>query len=667
MIRVALHHKTTYQYDRHVDLGPQVVRLRPAPHCRTPISAYSLKVTPDDHYLNWQQDPHSNYLARLVFNGAAQTFDVEVNLIANMTVINPFDFFLEPTASEFPFEYEPTLAKDLKPFLEPIKAGPQMFSLLASIDRSMAKTNDFLVSLNQKIQQTVKYLIRMEPGVQSPEETLTLGSGSCRDSAWLLVQVLRQLGLAARFVSGYLIQLKPDVKSLDGPSGTEADFTDLHAWTEVFLPGAGWIGLDPTSGLLAGEGHIPLACTPEPNSAAPITGSVSEAKVKFRHEMSITRIYEDPRVTKPYTDDQWQRIQSLGQDVDAQLIAGDVRLTMGGEPTFVSIDDMDGAEWQFDAIGPTKRGLAVDLISRLRHRFAPHGLIHYGQGKWYPGEPLPRWAFTCLWRTDGQPMWQNDKLLADPNRDYSFEGESALQFSKVLAGRLDVNPEHAVPAFEDALFYLWKERRLPANAELNPEDMSNEDERVRLARLLEMRMGKPVGCLLPLAKGVDGSGGWVSGTWPVKSEFMFLIPGDSPMGLRLPLDSIPDESTADWNPVPATPYAESEPLPNHERLRSQFAFMQRGVARSHAQVIQPQVLQRVGTGVADKSGDVVGRPLAAKRPTETAILISPEACWARKTASTAALYAPRSASKRARDDSTFSCHPPINSRVIWNC
>ncbi|TAK93462.1 MAG: IMP dehydrogenase, partial [Verrucomicrobia bacterium] len=427
-IHVALHHQTHYQYDRLVNLGPQVVRLRPAPHSRTRILSYSLKVTPEKHFINWMQDPQSNYAARLVFDQPTREFCVEVDLVAEMSVLNPFDFFLEPQAEKFPFEYDHVLDHELDPFQRKCWLTPQFTKYLTALRRDVLgevkrrtkkqrlevpekdkpRTIDFLVAVNQRLWKDIKYLIRLEPGVQTPEETLKKLSGSCRDSAWLLCQLFRHCGLASRFVSGYLIQLKPDLKSLDGPSGTEKDFTDLHAWTEVYLPGGGWIGLDPTSGLLAGEGHIPLACTPDPTSAAPISGALDECECEFSHEMRVTRIYESPRVTKPYTEEQWQRIEILGHAIDGDLKKNDVRLTMGGEPTFVSIDDPDGAEWNFTAVSPAKRVLSDKLLKRLRAKFAPNSLVHYGQGKWYPGESLPRWAFGCYWRKDGLPVWEND-------------------------------------------------------------------------------------------------------------------------------------------------------------------------------------------------------------------------------------------------------------------
>ncbi|MDA1231764.1 MAG: transglutaminase family protein, partial [Planctomycetota bacterium] len=425
-IRVALNHKTSYFYDRPIDLGPQIVRLRPAPHCRTPIHSYSLKVTPKKHFVNWQQDPHGNFQARFVFPEKANELTVEVDLVADMTVINPFDFFIEDAAKQFPFEYDSGLKKELTPFLEAIPAEKTWQAFLDTIDRSKCVTVDFIVALNARVQQEIDYEIRMEPGVQAPEDTLRLKRGSCRDSGWLLVQTMRHLGLAARFVSGYLIQLTPDIKSLDGPSGTKVDFTDLHAWAEVFLPGAGWVGLDPTSGLLAGEGHIPLACTPEPSTAAPISGSLEQCKVEFDFSMTVTRIHEDPRVTKPYTDTQWTAINQLGTVIDEQLQRDDVRLTMGGEPTFVSIDDMEGEEWNSSAVGPMKRRLSEVLIKRLQNRFAKGAFLHYGQGKWYPGESLPRWALGCYWRKDGIPVWQNPGLIADIDRDYGL-GEEAAQ------------------------------------------------------------------------------------------------------------------------------------------------------------------------------------------------------------------------------------------------
>ncbi len=567
-IRVALRHSTHYRYDRSISMGPQVIRLRPAPHSRTPILSYSLKVTPEKNFLNWQQDPFGNFLARIVIPEQTSEFRVEVDLTADLTVINPFDFFVEDSAENFPFTYEEALKKDLQPFLECAPTGHHFEEFLKSVDAHPRRTIFFLVDLNQLLCREIKYSIRMEPGVQSPDETLETRGGSCRDSAWLLVQLLRRIGLAARFVSGYLIQLTADIPSLDGPSGPAQDFTDLHAWCEVYLPGAGWVGLDPTSGLFTGEGHIPLAATPDPSTAAPISGPLDDCETTFEFEMSVTRVHEDPRVTLPYTDEQWAAIEKLGQQVDQRLVANDVRLTMGGEPTFVSIDDMEGAQWNTAAVGVEKQKLSGELLHRLRNRFAPGGLLHYGQGKWYPGEPLPRWAYSCLWRVDGEPIWTNPKLLADPSQDGKATVEEAGEFLVDLADRLGVEGCWMRPAYEDVWHTLAQERRLPVNVDPREYDIDSDEDRKRLARILETGLSRPVGYALPLTRAWwQGRAQWTSGPWPFRSERLFLIPGDSPIGLRLPQDSLP-EGTVEANTLyAADPLADRHPLPNYHEIR----------------------------------------------------------------------------------------------------
>ncbi|KIH77963.1 Uncharacterized conserved protein, DUF2126 family [Geoalkalibacter ferrihydriticus] len=537
-IRVCCSHVTHYLFDRPVNLSPHVLRLRPAPHSRTPVRAYALRISPQEHFLNWQQDPFGNYLARLVFPNPCRELKIEVEVTADLTVINPFDFFIEEYADNFPFTYESRLRKELAPYFEVDENGPLLQAWLNDVSRDKEPMVDFLVALNRRVQETVKYSVRMEPGVQTCEETLRMAVGSCRDSAWLLVQILRHLGLAARFVSGYLIQLTADEKSLDGPSGPEADFTDLHAWAEVYIPGAGWIGLDPTSGLFAGEGHIPLACTPHPASAAPVTGASDPCEVSFAFSNQVTRIHEDPRVTKPYSDAQWARIDALGEQVDTELLSKDVRLTMGGEPTFVSIDDMEGPEWNTQADGPHKRQLANELLCRLREAFGPGGLLHFGQGKWYPGEPLPRWSYGCFWRKDGVPVWRNPKLLADIDGDYGMTLKDAGRFIHHLANALRVDTRYVVAGFEDSFYYLWREGTLPSNIDPLQADLKDSLERRYLAQLLERGLEVPSGFVLPL-RWDSSEQSWHSGPWEFRRGRMYLVPGGSAMGLRLPLDSLP--------------------------------------------------------------------------------------------------------------------------------
>ncbi len=564
-IHVAIEHRTTYHFDRLTTLHPHVMRLRPAPHSRTPILSYSLRVEPSDHFVNWQQDPFGNFMARFVFAEPTRTLDVVVDLVADMTVINPFDFFVEETAEHYPFDYEPQLRADLDPYLRPATADmPELDAMVASITARTGgapmRIADFLVEANRAVYADIAYSIRMEPGVQTPDETLQRKIGSCRDSAWLLVEALRRLGLAARFVSGYLVQLTSDLPALDGPDGPAADFTDLHAWAEVYVPGAGWIGLDPTSGLFAGEGHIPLACTPHPSTAAPITGSTSKAEVQFSFSNVVRRFREDPRVTLPYSPDQWDAIDRLGQAVDRRLDHDDVRLTMGGEPTFVSIDDMDGAEWNTVADSPAKRALADDLTARLRERFGAGGILHHGQGKWYPGEPLPRWQNDIVWRRDGLPLWQRPDLLALPSVEGGAAVADAERFAHAVASRFGLGPTDVLAAFEDAVDRVWRESRLPAGEppERDVADARRDTRRTFLADL-ESESDEPTGFVLPLHASVDGPG-WGTTTWNLRRSQLFLIPGDSPVGYRLPLDSLTwSASPPDYERSPFEPRDELPP------------------------------------------------------------------------------------------------------------
>ncbi len=562
-IKIALKHRTEYHFDRSVKLSPHLIRLKPAPHTRTPVHRYSLKINPEEHFLNWVQDPFGNFVSRLVFPEKTRKLTIEVNLVADMVTINPFDFFVEEYASEYPFKYQEQEQKELAPYFEKTENGSLLIDFMQQVkgaglglEATLNELSDdekaekqkkgepikphivhFLVALNHFVRDHIDYSIRMEPGVQTCEETLDKKLGSCRDSGWLLVQILRNLGLAARFVSGYLVQLKADQKSLDGPSGPEQDFTDLHAWTEVYIPGAGWVGLDPTSGLLAGEGHIPLACTPDPVSAAPIVGASDKCKVEFAFENQVFRIHEDPRVTLPYSEEQWQSIIKLGHKVDEKLQEEDVRLTMGGEPTFVSIDDMDSAQWNIAALGQHKLERAQDLLLRIRDAFAFKPVLHYGQGKWYPGEQLPRWAFTCAWLKSGKPTWKHKVLLADPTKPPGYQFKQAKRLMQRIAVHLDIKRKHIVTAYEDMPYYLWKEGTLPANVSVEDNRIKDKMERERLRRVFDQGLNSAVGLTLPCAFDEE-KGQWQTSRWRFRRGQLYLIPGDSPMGYRLPLESL---------------------------------------------------------------------------------------------------------------------------------
>ncbi|GHA17868.1 IMP dehydrogenase [Devosia pacifica] len=569
-IKAAVYHLTHYRYDRPVYLAPQIIRLQPAPHSKTKVLSHSLRVTPSNHFVNLQQDAYGNFQSRFVFPEPVRELKIEVDLVADMTVYNPFDFFVEESGEIWPFAYPEEIADDLKVYKTPEPTGPALQAFLDTIDRTPMNTVTFVTALNARLQREISYIVRMETGVYTPEETLTAGKGSCRDTSWLLVQILRNLGLAARFVSGYLIQLKPDLQSLDGPAGTDHDFTDLHAWCEVFLPGAGWVGLDPTSGLLTGESHVPLAATPHYRTAAPISGTASYAEVDFSFDMTVTRVAEHPRITKPFSDESWQRLDALGKQVDKKLEDADVRLTMGGEPTFVSIDDFEAPEWNSAAVGPTKRALADTLIRKLRDRFAPGGMLHYGQGKWYPGETLPRWTFSLFWRTDKKPVWQNEDLISREGAPSNAKPEDAGRLLEAMADALGVGGETIAPAYEDPGEWLLREAMLPDNVDPANSELQDPEARARIATVFERGLTEPVSYVLPIQRWNASApqSPWLTEVWRTRRGRLFLMPGDSAAGYRLPLASLPHlEQTEYPHVVPMDPGVPRPPLPEpHEML-----------------------------------------------------------------------------------------------------
>ncbi|MEM9713338.1 MAG: transglutaminase family protein [Actinomycetota bacterium] len=553
-ITVALRHRTSYSFDRPTEVHPHLLRLRPAAHSRTPIRSYSLTVEPGEHFCNWQQDPYGNFVARLVFPEPTEQLVFDVELVAELISINPFDFFVADEAVEFGFPAPVDRFAGLRPFLVTDgEDSPEVLGFVDGLDLDGTRTIDALVEINGRLREVVDYSIRMEPGVQSPTETLRQRIGSCRDSSWLLVQVLRRLGLPARFVSGYLVQLTLDRPLPDGTVGTPHDFTDLHAWAEVYVPGAGWIGLDPTSGLFASEGHIPLAATPDPPAAAPIEGATGVTEVEFDFLNEVTRIHEDPRSTKPYSDEQWEAIDRLGHAVDAALAEQDVRLTMGGEPTFVGRDDPDAPDWDTAADGPSKRARAADLAQRLLAAWGPGGLIHHSTGKWYPGEPLPRWALTLAWRVDGVPLWSDPSLLALPGgpTDTPASAADAEAITRAIAARLAIADDLVVAAYEDPVRTVHAESGVPVDVDPLEYDLDEPAGRASLSRALLAGLDRPAGWVLPL--GWDwGRGRFRSSRWELRRDRLLLVPGDSPVGLRLPQGSLRAEE-------PRAPLIEPDP------------------------------------------------------------------------------------------------------------
>jgi uncharacterized protein (DUF2126 family) len=557
-VRVLLQHRSRYIYPRPTTLGPHLIRLRPAAHARARIESYGLRVTSPGE-VRWQQDPAGNFVARAGWGEArVPELEVAVELAVDIRPVNPFDFTLDGEADDTPFDYGP-LVQELAPYLDAsdkaFAIGKLGESFLDSLPRA-GRTVPLVVEINRLVSKHIRYVIREEPGVWTPEETLANGRGSCRDSAVLLIAALRSRGLAARFASGYLVQLTDEGMLPDQPRGVTRDVVDLHAWAEVFLPGAGWIGLDATSGLLCGEGHIPLACTAVPSLAAPIEGSSEVRADTVEFEVRIGRLGHEVRPTAPFTEESWTALRAAGAATDAKLAELGVQLTVGGEPTFNSRLHTSRPEWNGEALGPTKWEQGLLLARQLLQRLLPGGLMLLRQGKHYPGESLPRWTLELIGRKDLKPLWSVAREVWShaPGTPRSLDDTRLLpEASKLceeIARRCGV-AGFVHEAFEDPWRFLQDESSLPLGLDPHSIDLKSSEERRRLARVLDRGLATQAGFVLPLA---HASGAFRSERWPFRRERMYLLQGDAPIGLRLPLASL-----GPVQPPPAVPEEPFEP------------------------------------------------------------------------------------------------------------
>ncbi len=525
--RISLRHRIEQRFSRAVRLSTHWLRLRPAPGGRSRVTAYSLKVEAQPHWLNWLRDPLENYVGRLDFPEPVTRLGLDVELIAELEPMNPFDFLVEPYAAEYPFDYPKQLQKELAPYLAAPASGARLDAWLDALDPRLGYIMDFLRQVNSRVNASVPRVLPADSGAIDLEATLASGTGSSRAVAWLATLALRDLGMAARLVSGYRVFL------------TREPSASLHAWTEVYLPGAGWVGMDPAGGLFTHEGYLPLAAAPDPLRAQPLVGYHEACEEELAESVSIRRLESDAP-GRPFPGVGWGDVQAVGRQMDADLRAADVELTVQTELSFVPAGEPHLPEWNRTALGPGKRRVAQELLMRLRDRLAPGGVLQASQGEWFAGEPLPRWRLSCWWRVDGEPVCRDPVRLNWVGAREGVTLEDAERFGRTLARALGLAPECLVAAHEDGLHSLWRDE-----TRQNPgaiwRDLREPERRRELADKLSHSFGEPRGYVLPLGwNAVEGH--WTSQPWRFRRSGLFLTPGDSPMGYRLPLESLPLEA-----------------------------------------------------------------------------------------------------------------------------
>src|SRR5215469_5661941 len=381
-MRLKIENWMRYAYDKAVGFSTHVVRLYPRTDQSIVTHRHHTTINLESD-IQYRRDLFDNLVANCFLPKAGEVLEIRVALELELWPKNPFHFLLAPHALQLPLQYTPEEERILTPYKI---IAPEEQAETDEIWRLDGKrdTVGALVELAKTIRAEIAYEVRLEGDARLPSETIELRSGACRDTSLLCATILRKIGLAVRVVSGFLCEFHVDVEDRRSESG-------LHAWIEAYLPGAGWIGIDPTNGTFCDHRFIPTAVGIRMQDVAPVQGSFfGKATGHFDSHLDLNLITE-------------RDMSKIAAQVEKTLASEGVTLTMGGEPTFIPAKP-DAPEWNFAAIGPAKLKYAYAFAEKLVETSCPEAITLYTPGKFYPGEINPRWALWVLHSSSKEPF-----------------------------------------------------------------------------------------------------------------------------------------------------------------------------------------------------------------------------------------------------------------------